>query len=77
MPIHGSSLQEIDMRRIEDYFLNILDEGEVKTGNKSYLIVNCWSQTNGRKIFTIVLMPVTCCLQKNRGDACPKRESAC
>ena len=49
MPIHGSSLQEIDMRRIEDYFLNILDEGEVKNWeqkllNRELLVTDEWQE---------------------------------
>ena len=49
MPIHGSSLQEIDMRRIEDYFLNILDEREVKNWeqkllNREFLVTDEWQE---------------------------------
>ncbi len=47
MPVHGSSLADLDMRRLEDYFLNILGEDAVDDWprtllNRDLLIADEW-----------------------------------
>ena len=37
MPVHGSSLADLDMRRLEDYFLDILDEEAVPDWQRTLL----------------------------------------
>ena len=47
MPVHGSSLADLDMRRLEDYFLSVLGEDGVRTGSAPCSIASCWSRTSG------------------------------
>ena len=47
MPVHGSSLADLDMRRLEDYFLNVLGEDAVADWqrtllNRELLIADEW-----------------------------------
>ena len=37
MPVHGSSVADLDMRRLEDYFLNVLGEDEVQDWQRTLL----------------------------------------
>ena len=49
MPVHGSSLADLDMRRLEDYFLNVLGEDDVPDWqrtllNRELLVADEWRQ---------------------------------
>ena len=49
MPVHGSSLKNLDMRRLEDYFMTILgedavDDWERKLLNRELLVTSEWQE---------------------------------
>ena len=49
MPVHGSSLDDLDMRRLEDYFLNVLGEDAVQDWqrtllNRELLVADEWRE---------------------------------
>ena len=78
MPVQGSSLADLDMRRLEDYFLNVLGEEAVADWqrtllNRELLIADEWRAER----CATAPMPGSCCLRASRGAACRRRGFGC